>query len=101
MNNFKSEVTLTHYRVPVTPEDFDALTDYDHETMLGDEDTPRIDEALEQLYCCDIDYNGHFGHYIYFALEPVDDTPETWKAIEKEFDKYIKLAHKWLKENIE
>ena len=72
-----------------------ALSDFDFHSIPYDMGIPTFDEELTKLCCFDVDYNGHFGSFIFFGLEVEDDTPERWKDIEVVFDKYIKLARKW------
>lgn len=101
MKNFKPTPTLVHYKIPLSLNDFDALSTYDYAWVWDDDlqGAPHIDRRLTELGCDDIEYSGHFGPNFYFSLESHDDTPETWKEIEETFDVYIGIARKWQKDN--
>jgi len=49
-----------------------------------------LDEILRQIDGVkDIEYNGHFGPYIYLTVETDVDTDKTWKQIQTEIRKFI------------
>ena len=91
------------YSIELSLDDFTALCDYDWARIWHEDGDsfPSFDKALYDQNCIDVEYNGHFGQYIYFQLDVADDTPERWKAIEEIFEYYIKYAREWLEENKE
>lgn len=46
--------------------------------------------GIEQLK--DIDFNGHFGYFLFVSMEISDDTPETWGKINSVVGDFIELA---------
>lgn len=38
-----------------------------------------------------VDYDGHFGNYLYITIHPSYDTPEFWKQIESTVEKYLSI----------
>jgi hypothetical protein len=50
-----------------------------------------LDEILRQIDGVkDIEYNGHFGPYIYLTVETDVDNDKTWKQIKTEIRNFIK-----------
>jgi hypothetical protein len=50
-----------------------------------------LDEILRQIDGVkDIEYNGHFGPYIYLTVETDVDNDKTWKQIQTEIRNFIK-----------
>jgi len=96
MKNFKPSIDSISYSVPLELDDFTALSDWDFHSIPSITGIETFDKALEKLGCFSVDYNGHFGAKIYFGLESYDDTQECWRDIEFVFDKYIKIARKWV-----
>lgn len=43
-----------------------------------------LDQKLDKIKGVeDVDYNGHFGSYVFLTIETEFDTPELWLEIEK------------------
>ena len=89
----KRKAIATKYSIEMPMDDFCALESYENEL-------PTIDNCLfttleKQTYACDVDYNGHFGNYIYLTLETEDDTPEMWADIMRIITEQIQKAKEW------
>jgi len=97
MSKFKRKVTKVSYSIEIPMDDFLALQTTEYET-IGD--ALSVAEEMEKQTCaCDVDYNGHFGNFIYFTFEAQDDLPEEWEKIERIITQGIKNAKRWMKKN--
>jgi len=92
---FQREVVKKAYKVELSMYDFYALIQYDGEQAYDEEGHKSLLEILEKLGAFDVDFNGHFGAYIFFSLEADDDTNEAWFEIEQQVWDYIAIAHTW------
>lgn len=86
----KLEITRRSYSVEIPLEDFIVLTNM--ESILGD--GPLCNDILsekmeKQTGARLVEYNGHFGNYIYFSLDADDDTPEEQAKILKMIEEQI------------
>ncbi len=97
MSKFKHKVTKISYAIEIPMEDFIAVQETEFQAA-GAELT--IAEQIEKRTCAvDVDYNGHFGNFIYFTFEAQDDLPEQWETIEDIITQGIEHAKQWMKKN--
>ena len=77
MSNRDFQVTARHFKIPITMEEMDNI---DHcERRYG---VDRVDEMLEKLDgVFEVDFNGHFGSYIYLSIEKEFDNDKTLQLI--------------------
>ena len=94
---FKREATSTNYAIEIPNVDkFLAIDKYELEQDASD----CLYLSLETIGGVNnIDYNGHFGSYIYLRLDITDDTPETWEAINKMIADQIEVANEFIRES--
>ena len=88
----KREVTAKDYSIEMPMDDFCALSSYENELTWDETVADMLDK---QTNAVDIDYNGHFGSYIYLTLETDYDTPEAWADIERIITDQIERAKQW------
>jgi len=66
---FEFKVVGKKYEIEITADDYCALEDYENEVGEG-----RLYELLDKQTCAyDIDYNAHFGNFIFFSLAVADE----------------------------
>ena len=70
------EKTSSHYCVAVSAERLLRIIEADDQ--LNDSLLDRL-QQIGGVY--DVDYNGHFGLFVYLAIEVDYDTPTTHKAV--------------------
>lgn len=76
------EVTRRSYAITISLERFKEITEAESFKNIGS-NGPTIGEQLEKLDgVWDVEYNGHFGVFIYLTLDDEDDTDATWEQIE-------------------
>lgn len=80
----KTEVT---YSVEIAVDEFIALTDYEN-CYLGNSDS--LCTKLMEFGCYKIEYNGHYGSYIYFTITVDDDTIEFKQEISDIIESHLK-----------
>lgn len=66
-SNLNAVVTAKSYAVEIPLDLFDKLVDAEYSI------TPSIDELLIEIGAYKVDYNGHFGNYIFFNLYVADE----------------------------
>lgn len=88
MLNF--EIVSKSYAIPI--DDFLAIDKYE-----GDQDASKcLYMTLERIDGIhSVDYNGHFGSYIYLTIEEEHDTQETHKKISDLIITQIELAREY------
>ena len=75
---FKREVTQRAYSIEVGIEGLLALLERDKNYSK-----PSVCEMLEKIDgVWKVEYDGHFGPYVYLSVDVEDDTEETWAQIE-------------------
>ena len=92
MLNF--EITSKSYAIPIDDvDDFLAIDKYE-----GDQDASKcLYMTLERIDGIhSVDYNGHFGSYIYLTIEEEHDTKETHKKISDLITTQIELARDYV-----
>jgi len=86
--SFTTEKTATSYSIGLTTEQMLAIMDKDNNEpsivnclniRLGD-----IDGVID-----DVEYNGHFGPFIFVSIKDEYDNPETWEMIFQTINKYL------------
>jgi hypothetical protein len=90
----KREVTLTKYAIEITEVELGTITKYEREDGYCENALYHILE--EQTRAVQVDYDGHFGNYIYVSLEPKDDNEEQWEQIEQIIKEFIVNAKQFL-----
>jgi hypothetical protein len=91
-NKMEAKVWKKHYEVEISVDDLLALTEY--ETEEGD----YLNEEMERVTCAnDVDYNGHFGEYIFFSLATADESKDEMQGILDIIAEYIVTANTWKK----
>jgi len=81
---FEREVRHTAYAIRLTLKDFTLVVNADKYMLEQDTLDLCLSHRLEKLGCIEVDYDGHFGTYIYFSLIPENDTERMWMEIYKE-----------------
>ena len=81
------------YAVEIETTDMLALLDYEHAFTGRAPDDEKLFDKLARLDGVDsVDYDGHFGAAIYFAIEVEFDTPATHEAITALIEAHLALA---------
>ena len=84
---YKREVTRTSYSVELPLSDYEALEKSNWEAKTTSE---CLYDILEKnTNALDVDYNGHFGCYVFYMLNKEDDT-------EEEHDKIVHIIHEFI-----
>lgn len=65
---FQPECTARFYAVEISPADILSLDAYDSTTG------PALEAALTEKGCDRIEFNGHFGPFIFYRIDVDDDT---------------------------
>ncbi len=73
---------------------FIALDHYDE--WLVDNQRETLLQALKGLQCENVEWNGHFGAHIFFALDAENDTDERREQIGRLINTYMNRAARWL-----
>ena len=79
-------------------DDFLEMGNYECETVLGDGDTCLYKILEEFTNAYDVDYNGHFGNYIFLSLMAEHDNEIEWKSIEMLIKGQIQKAKEFVPE---
>lgn len=84
----EKEIVSTAYAIKVDLKKIEDK-DFEHENE-GDYDNTlnHILYNMKGLY--DIDYNAHFGSYVWLTIYKENDNDDTWKYIEKIITEYLK-----------
>ena len=94
---FNRNVTHKSYAIEISEDDFVAIDTYEQKNTSND---PTLAALLDKNTTArSVDYNGHFGTFIYLTLDVDEDTLAEWKAIETIIADYIKKAKKWITKN--
>ena len=66
-------VTKISYSIPITEDQLDKIVEKDRERQDGEKALYELLDKLEDVW--DVDYDGHFGLYIYlaFSREPTEE----------------------------
>ena len=76
------EVTRRSYAITISLERYKQIEEAESFKNIGT-CGPTVCEQLEKLDgVCNVEYNAHFGIFIYLAVTDEDDTDETWEQIE-------------------
>lgn len=75
-------ITQIHYCVPLTEKQWNALNAID---KRGDDRWEEVHRKLEKAGVIDrtIEYNGHFGSNLFFAVERAEELHKVLKAVER------------------
>lgn len=85
--------TSSDYAVEIETSDMLALLDYEHAFTGRAPDGEKLFEKLPKIDGVDsVDYDGHFGAAIYFAIATESDTPETHEAIKALIESHLAIA---------
>lgn len=71
----KPELTRRSYCIEIPVDDFIAVTEAEGDygrNGLGDKTI--CDQITKMLRAAEVEYNGHFGSYIYFSMDVEEDT---------------------------
>jgi len=87
---FKRELTRKSYAIEIPNDDFCALLEYEY-------DLSTINGCLfykldKQTNAIGIEYDGHFGNFVYLSLDTVDDCPAMWEIIDRIITEQIQEA---------
>lgn len=86
----KLERQSTRYSIEIPVEDFKAL-----ESRESNSITKTLAEAIEELPgTANVEYNGHFGNYVFLTIEMDWDIPETHRSIKKMIRQHITQARR-------
>jgi len=87
MAMWKEKVSHT-YTIRVLLENFFTIMDKDNEAIAEDEKT--LSDILDDFpFIEKVEYDGHFGSFIFITQDVRDDTKENWLKIEKAIKDYI------------
>ena len=84
-----AEMTSASYAVSIPDEKFEKLMARDW--ALADENNYHFDEDLMRLGASKIEYNGHYGPYIYFNLTIDEDHDQVKADVLAKIEEYIQL----------
>ena len=100
MLNF--EITSKSYAIPIDDvDDFLAIDKYEGDIPYA-ESSRCLYLSLEKIDGVNsIEYNGHFGLYIYLTVEEEHDTKETHKKISDLIEEQLKLAREYINNPID
>lgn len=105
MNDLKSVITARKYAVELSIDDMISLEEGDSLLINKEfDDTSQLHTQLENMKgvsIYEIEFNGHFGPYIFFTVNDDDDTPVLHDRIHKMIRKHIKHCKKVIEENKE
>jgi len=77
MKNRDFHITSRSFSIPITMDEYDVI---DHnERLAGSTEVGEMLAEIPGVY--DVDYNGHFGLYIYLTIEKEYDNDQTLNAI--------------------
>lgn len=83
----KVEKLTIKYRVEITTKEMLKVLDKDLERDLKD----TLYYQLQDLrYVITVDYDGHFGPYVFIEIAVIDDTNENWREILSIIENYLK-----------
>ena len=77
------------YAVEIDIELFSILDSQDYGSHRLHDDLDKISGVR------DIEYNGHFGNFVYFSVSTSDDKPSLHKKIERCIEKHLKRCAKY------
>lgn len=82
MSNRDFQITSRSFKIPITVKEMDNI---DHCERRWD--TDHVGQMLDNLPgVFDVDFNGHFGSYIYLSIEKEFDNDKTLHAISEIID---------------
>ena len=81
------EATSTSYAIPVTIEEFQSIEEKDNQAEACEHCLFKWLESIEGV--SNIDYNGHFGPFIYLQIETPLDNDETKAFISQLLQDFI------------
>lgn len=93
----KRKIVSKSYAIEINEDDFDAINKFEFEAARIEECLYHILEA--RTYARNVDYNGHFGNFIYLSLETDDDTKEQWDMIEHIITEHIRHSIQFIVDN--
>ena len=98
----KFEIASKSYAIPIDDvDDFLAIDKYEGDIPY-DESNKCLYLSLEKIDgVYSIEYNGHFGSYIYLTIEEEHDTEETHKKISDLIETQIELAREYINNPID
>ena len=77
----KRELTMSSYSIEV---DLLSIMTLDNARENDNDWDNTLFNLLDKIKGVSrVDYNGHFGPYVWLSIEAEHDTPETWERIEK------------------
>lgn len=95
----KMDIVSKSYSIPIDDvDDFLAIDKYEGE-LDGSKCLYLSLETISGVY--NVDYNGHFGSYIYLSIEEEHDTKETHKKIFDLIETQIELAREYINNPID
>ncbi len=86
--NFTTEKVSSSYTIEVTIEQMQRI-------LVRDDAELTVDDCLfSQLALIDgvddnVEYDGHFGPFIYVTIKDEEDEPDTWKKILQTINEYL------------
>lgn len=80
MTNRDFQVTSRSFRIPITEAEYDCITHCERRDSVA-----QMLEELPGVY--NVDYNGHFGLYIFLSVEKPNDNDKTLIAISNIIDR--------------
>ena len=98
MSELTREKCSPSYSIKIADiEDYSNICDYDGELFY--EDNKQLWDRLEDISgVSDIDYNGHFGQYIWLTVEESWNSNGTWIEIFQTINDFIQEAGEFYEE---
>lgn len=84
----KKLLVQSTYSIQVTVDDLLKITRKDNESDSGDDQLYLLLEEISGIKS--VDYDGHFGPWIWVTVDKDKDNAETWKRIEGTIKEYLK-----------
>ena len=84
------------YAVEIDVKAFSIIDGIKYGHYLDDREKPSLFDDLSKFpELHNVDYNGHFGSYIYFTIWTGDDNEKLHKKIQACIEKHVQRALKW------
>ena len=94
------ECVEKRYAAEIAVEAFSVLDSSNYLVYLDRAGKPDLYDDLSKLpELHNVDYNGHFGNYIYFTIWTGDDNEKLHKKIQSCIEKHVQRALKWAERN--